>query len=127
MPKFPREELEEMMRRWVAANDRSGPRGDWSAMGDFYTEDAEYRWNNGPAWEFAAQGREQIRDWVFGTEMAGLEGWTYPYDKGVGWCCRFTRRTSGSTPVTRGTGRGSAHTFTDTCGRRRPGSSDRGS
>jgi len=79
MPPFPREELEEMMRRWVAANDRAGTTGDWSPMGEFYTEDALYTWNNGPKYEFVASGRPQIRDWVFGTEMEGLGKWTYPY------------------------------------------------
>jgi hypothetical protein len=79
MPAFPREELEEMMRRWVAANDRAGETGDWSPMADFYTEDAIYTWNNGSKYEFVARGRNQIHDWVFGTEMQGLEKWVYPY------------------------------------------------
>ncbi len=79
MPAFPREELEEMVRRWVAANDECGRTGDWSRMSRFYTEDAVYSWNTGPNWEFVARGRQQIHDWAFGTEMAGLEHWTYPY------------------------------------------------
>ena len=81
MPSFPRSELEEMMKRWVAANDRAGETGDWAPMGDFYTEGALYTWNNGPKYEFVARGRQEIRDWVFGTEMEGLERWTYPYVK----------------------------------------------
>ena len=32
MPAFRRDELEEMMRRWVAANDRAGETGDWGPM-----------------------------------------------------------------------------------------------
>ncbi len=79
MPPFPREEIEEMMRRWVEANDRAGDTGDWSPMADFYTEDALYTWNNGDKYEFVARGRKQIGDWVFGTEMEGLEHWVYPY------------------------------------------------
>ncbi len=79
MPAFPRDEIEEMVRRWVAANDESGRTGDWSKMSAFYSEDAVYTWNCGPKWEFVAQGRKEIHDWVFGTEMAGLERWTYPY------------------------------------------------
>jgi len=79
MPAFPREELEEMLRRWIAANDEAGPKGDWSKMPEFFTEDAIYSWNNGPRTEFVARGRKQIAEWAFGTEMAGLEGWTYPY------------------------------------------------
>ena len=79
MPAFPRDELEEMVRRWVVANDEAGRTGDWTKMSAFYTEDAIYTWNTGPNWEFVARGRQQIHDWVFGTEMAGLETWVYPY------------------------------------------------
>ncbi len=79
MPAFPREELEEMARRWMAANDEAGRSGDWSKMSQFYAEDAIYSWNSGPNWEFVARGRQQIHDFAFGTEMDGLEGWTYPY------------------------------------------------
>ena len=79
MPSFPRSEMEEMVNRWVAANDEAGRTGDWSKMSQFYTEDAVYSWNTGPKWEFVARGRKQIHDWAFGTEMAGLDRWTYPY------------------------------------------------
>ena len=79
MPAFPRDELEEMVQRWVAANDEAGRSGDWSPMAEFYTEDALYTWNNGHKWEFVARGRQQIHEWVFGMEMAGLEHWVYPY------------------------------------------------
>jgi hypothetical protein len=81
MPTFPREEIEEMLRRWLAANQRAEAAGDWKPMAAFYSEDAEYSWNLGPNEDFVARGRQQIRDWVLGTEMEGLEGWTYPYDK----------------------------------------------
>jgi hypothetical protein len=79
MPAFPREELEEMMRRWVAANDAAGQSGDWSQMSRFFTEDALYSWNTGSKWEFVARGRQQIHDYAFDSEMAGLEHWVYPY------------------------------------------------
>jgi hypothetical protein len=79
MPAFPRQEIEEMVRRWVAANAEAGRSGDWSPMADFYTEDALYSWNTGANWEFAARGRKQILEWVFGTEMSGLDRWVYPY------------------------------------------------
>ena len=79
MPAFPRDEMEEMMRRWVRANDEAGTTGDWSKMSAFYTEDALYSWNNGAKWEFAACGRQQIHDWGLGTEMEGLDNWVYPY------------------------------------------------
>ena len=81
MPAFPREEMEEMVRRWIDANERAEAAGDWKPMAEFYTEDAEYTWNLGPNEDFVARGRKQIRDWVLGTEMEGLEGWQYPYDR----------------------------------------------
>ena len=81
MPAFPREEMEKMLRRWLAANARAEQAGDWKPMAEFYTVDAAYTWNLGPNEDFVARGRQQIRDWVLGTEMEGLEGWTYPYDK----------------------------------------------
>jgi hypothetical protein len=81
MPAFSRAEMEEMMHRWLAANERAEAARDWKPMAEFYTEDAEYTWNLGPNEEFVARGRQQIRDWVLGTEMEGLEGWTYPYQK----------------------------------------------
>jgi hypothetical protein len=79
MPAFPRHELEEMVHRWVEANNEAGRTGDWSKMSEFYTEDAIYSWNTGPKWEFVARGRQQIHEWAFGSEMAGLERWVYPY------------------------------------------------
>ncbi len=79
MASFRREEIEEMVGRWLAANEEAGRTGDWSKLSRFYTDDALYTWNNGAGTEFVAKGREQIRDWVFGTEMEGLEHWVYPY------------------------------------------------
>ena len=79
MTAFPRDEMEEMVRRWVAANEESGRTGDWSRMSAFYTDDAVYTWNNGQKWEFVARGRKEIHEWAFGSEMEGLEHWTYPY------------------------------------------------
>ncbi len=79
MSSYPREELEEMMRRWVAANDEAGRTGDWSKMPEFFLEDAVYSWNTGDKYEFVARGKQQIAEWAFGTEMAGLEKWVYPY------------------------------------------------
>ena len=40
MPAFPRKEMEEMVRRWIAANDEAGRTGDWSKMSAFYADDA---------------------------------------------------------------------------------------
>ena len=82
MAAFPLEEIEEMVRRWLEANEKAEAENDWKKhLTPFYTEDAEYSWNSGPNDDFIARGRHQIRDWVLGTEMAALDGWTYPYEQ----------------------------------------------
>ncbi|MFP6625658.1 MAG: nuclear transport factor 2 family protein [Deltaproteobacteria bacterium] len=80
MPAFPRQELEEMMERWLEANRRAEASGDWTSMTELYTEDAEYHWNSGPTTDFVARGHKEISQWALGLEMEGLEGWTYPYE-----------------------------------------------
>ena len=59
MPAFPRSELQEMIDRFVAANDKAGETGDWGPLAEFYAKDAIYSWNNGPKHEFVARGRQQ--------------------------------------------------------------------
>jgi hypothetical protein len=81
MPAFPREELEEMVERWLAANRRAEEEGDWRVLADLFTEDATYGWNLGPKGEFMAVGRDEIRDIALSLEMGGLDGWTYPYEE----------------------------------------------
>lgn len=81
MPAFPRHELDEMVQRWLDANRRAEEAGDWSPMAELYTEDATYGWNYGPKEEFMAVGRDEIRDLALGQEMAGLDGWSYPYQE----------------------------------------------
>jgi hypothetical protein len=73
--------MEEMMRRWLAANEDAEAAGDWRALADFYTEDAEYSWNLGPNEDFVARGREQIRDWVHGHRDGGPRRLEYPYER----------------------------------------------
>ncbi|MBO0856600.1 MAG: nuclear transport factor 2 family protein, partial [Nocardia sp.] len=80
---FDRDELDEMVRRWVVANEEAEKAGDWRPLADLYTEDATYGWNYGPTQEFMAVGRDEIRDLALGQEMEGLEGWTYPYQEFV--------------------------------------------
>jgi hypothetical protein len=81
MPKFPRQELEEMMQRWLDINHRCEQQLDWAPMADMYTEDATYGWNVGPTDEFMAVGRHEIREYALGLEMEGLGGWVYPYQR----------------------------------------------
>lgn len=81
MPEYPREELEEMMVRWLAANQQAEAEGNWKSLGALYTEDAEYGWNMGPNREFIARGRKEIEDWALGAHMEGFEKWRYPYGR----------------------------------------------
>lgn len=83
MTSFARSELQEMVDRWVAENQRCEKLGDWTPLAEMYTEDATYGWNYGPTQEFMAVGRDQIRDLALGQEMQGLEGWSYPYQQFV--------------------------------------------
>ncbi|WP_280487283.1 nuclear transport factor 2 family protein [Nocardia farcinica] len=83
MTGYEREELDEMVRRWVAENQRCEEKGDWKSLAELYTEDATYGWNYGPTQEFMAVGRAEIRELALGQEMLGLEGWTYPYQEFV--------------------------------------------
>ncbi|MEU0869154.1 nuclear transport factor 2 family protein [Nocardia brasiliensis] len=83
MAGFDRAELDEMVRRWLLENRRCEELGDWRPLADMYTEDATYGWNYGPAQEFMAVGRAEIRELALGQEMQGLDGWTYPYQEFV--------------------------------------------
>jgi hypothetical protein len=55
--------------------------GDWQALADFYSDDATYGWNIGPKEDVMCVGVKEIREIALGLEMAGLEGWRYPYQK----------------------------------------------
>ena len=81
MPSFPRSELEEMMQRWLDINRRCEQQLDWKPMAEMYTDDATYGWNVGPNDEFMAVGKDEIRHYALDLEMAGLGGWTYPYQR----------------------------------------------
>ena len=81
MAALPREQLEDFVQRWLTANREAEHQGDWSALADFFAEDATYGWNIGPKEDVMCIGRDEIRDIALGLEMAGLQGWTYPYQK----------------------------------------------
>jgi hypothetical protein len=81
MPAFPRDELEEMVRRWLDANRQAEQARDWRPLAALYTPEATYGWNLGPGEEFMAVGRDEIRDVALGLEMGGFDGWTYPYER----------------------------------------------
>ncbi len=81
---YPREELEEMKRRWLDANRKAEETGDWiTHLGAMYHDHAIYRWNIGPNEEFVAKGIDEIRHNAVGVQMEGFDGWAYPYDRFV--------------------------------------------
>ena len=82
MAEYTRDEMDEMVERWLEANRKAEAEGNWARnLGPMYTEDAEYHWNVGPGEDFLARGRKQIEDWALGVQMEGFQGWEYPYEK----------------------------------------------
>lgn len=74
-----REDMEAFWASWLAANRVAEQDQDWGPLADFYAEDATYGWMYTPDEHFMAVGRDQIREWALGMEMAGLDGWHYDY------------------------------------------------
>jgi hypothetical protein len=81
MAALPREQLEDFVERWLEANREAERKGDWTGLADFYADDATYGWNIGPKEDVMCVGVDEIRGIALGLEMAGLEGWSYPYQK----------------------------------------------
>ena len=81
MPALPREQLEDFVTRWLAANHTAEAQGDWTGLADFYAPDATYGWNIGPKEDVMCVGVQEIREIALSLEMAGLGGWSYPYQK----------------------------------------------
>lgn len=108
-----------MVALWIEANHRAEAERDWvGRLGPFFTDDAEYRWNAGPNEEFLARGPEEIARLVFGEQMEGFEGWSYPYedtliDEKRGEVVAFWRQIA---PVTRADG--SPYAVAGICGSR---------
>jgi hypothetical protein len=74
-----RAELEAFWQQWLEANREAERSRDWGILADSYAEDATYGWMYTPDEHFMAVGREEIRTYALGTEMAGLDGWHYDY------------------------------------------------
>ena len=95
-----RDELEEFWARWLEANRVAEEEKNWGPLADHYAEDATYGWMYTPDEHFMAVGREQIREWALGLEMAGLDGWHYDYmatvmDEKTGMVVGFWKQKSG--------------------------------
>ena len=81
MATLPREQLEDFVQRWLDVNREAERNGDWTPLADFYADDATYGWNIGPKEDVMCVGKDEIREIALGLEMAGLQGWTYPYQR----------------------------------------------
>ncbi|WP_101947862.1 hypothetical protein [Mycobacterium sp. 3519A] len=81
MTSFDRTELDDMARRWLAANREAERIGDWRQLARFYTDDATYGWNVGTQGDVMCVGVDEIREIALGREMDGLLGWHYPYER----------------------------------------------
>jgi len=105
MASFDRAEMEEMVARWLEANRLAEENKDWSQIGSFYTDDANYGWAMGHDFEVVVQGRDEIERVVLGVEMVGFDQdeWMYPYprivlDEVQGEVCGFWRQIAGGKP-----------------------------
>jgi hypothetical protein len=75
-----RDEMDEMVRRWLAVNELAERQGNWRCLADYFTEDVVYGWET-PNGKYEFSGRELVRETCVGTAMDPYKGWTYPYDK----------------------------------------------
>ena len=74
MTDFDAEEIREVYGRYVATRERiQAGELPWSALGEFFTEDAVFI---DPAWG-RVEGREALVAW-FNESMEGLQDWTFP-------------------------------------------------
>ncbi len=99
---FTRDEIDAFWASWLEANREAERRTDWSLLADHYAEDATYGWMYTPDEHFMAVGREEIRQYALGTEMAGLDGWHYDYmatvvDARTGMIVGFWKQRAGIT------------------------------
>lgn len=80
MSAFSREEMEDMVNRWLAVNDKAEKQGDWRCLADYFSENCVYGWDT-PNGKYEFTGRETIRETCVGAAMDPYKGWTYPYEK----------------------------------------------
>lgn len=100
--RFDRGRMEGFWQSWLAANREAERVRDWGLLADFFAPDATYGWMLTPDEHFMAVGREEIRAYALGNEMAGLDGWHYDYvatlmDEYAGMIVGFWRQRAGIT------------------------------
>jgi ketosteroid isomerase-like protein len=75
-----KDEVRDMMDRFIEANHKAEQSRDWGPLADFYAEDVVYRYTMGDQGTRVARGREEVRRLVMGKDMIGFEDWTFPYE-----------------------------------------------
>ena len=75
-----KEEVEALFDRWLEDNRKCEEERDWSRLADYYADDAVYQYTMGKAGLRVARGKEEVRRMVMGRDMAGFEGWSFPYE-----------------------------------------------
>ena len=80
MAGYSREEMEEMVERWIAVNKKAEAEGNWRSLADMFAEDIVYGWET-PNGKYLFNDRETVRETCVGAAMDPYQGWTYPYDK----------------------------------------------
>lgn len=80
MSAYSREEMEQMVAKWLAANDKAEREGNWRQLADCFAEDIKYGWET-PNGKYEFNDRETVRETCVGAAMDPYQGWTYPYDK----------------------------------------------
>ena len=56
--------MDEMMRRWIAVNNKAEKEGNWRYLADFYTENVLYGWDT-PNGKYEFSGRDVVRETCF--------------------------------------------------------------
>lgn len=81
---YPRQEVEDTVRRFIEAFREADRRCDWAWLADeFYHQDCIYTCPYGGTMLVVANGREEIRATHYGRDMkVGWEGWSFPF---LGW------------------------------------------
>lgn len=78
---FPRDEMEDMVRRWTKAGEAAEAANDWAShLGPFYADDARCYVVVGPNNVYSANNATEIRRGLLGHDMIGFEGWTFPQE-----------------------------------------------
>jgi ketosteroid isomerase-like protein len=75
-----KEEVRALFDRWLDDNRKCEEERDWSRLADYYADDATYQYTMGRQGLRVARGKDEVRRLVMQRDMAGFEGWSFPYE-----------------------------------------------